>query len=154
MLPQGPPQRGRRGAPRNPIMRVHAPTGGSFYTATSARRSAGAGFRVAADEATGPTSASAPPMAAASLDALVALQGIDDPRDRRRRAVRRGSSTLDALDALKLGVLSGQLDTAALDRLKSASVGLAGASGDPRLDGVLAEIELRAAVELAKLGTR
>ena len=36
-------------------------------------------------------------------------------------------------------------------RLKSVSTELLDASGDPRLDAVLAEIELRLAVEIAKL---
>ena len=39
-------------------------------------------------------------------------------------------------------------------RLKSVSTELLDASGDPRLDAVLAEIELRLAVEIAKLPPR
>ena len=72
--------------------------------------------------------------------------------ERRRKAVKRGRGALDALDALKLGLLSGTLDTGALARLKSVTAGLAEPSGDPALDTVLAEIELRAQVELAKIG--
>jgi hypothetical protein len=86
------------------------------------------------------------------IDALLALQGVDEPGERRRKAVKRGRSALDALDALKLGLLSGTLDTAALARLKTAAAGLAESTGDPGLDTVLAEIELRAEVELAKIG--
>ena len=37
-------------------------------------------------------------------------------------------------------------------RLKSATADLRDASGDDRLDSVLAEIELRLAVEIAKMG--
>ena len=54
--------------------------------------------------------------------------------------------------ALKLGLLSGTLDTAALARLISVAAGLAESTGDPGLDTVLAEIELRVEVELAKIG--
>jgi len=86
------------------------------------------------------------------IDALLALQGVEEPGERRRKAVRRGRSALDALDALKLGMLSGTFDTGALARLKSVTAGLAEPSGDPALDNVLAEIELRAQVELAKIG--
>ena len=42
----------------------------------------------------------------------------------------------------------------ALMRLKSASAELLDASGDQKLDAVLAEIELRVAVEIAKLTPR
>jgi hypothetical protein len=86
------------------------------------------------------------------IDALIALQGVDEPGERRRKAVKRGRAALDALDALKLGLLSGTLDTAAVARLKAAAAGLAEATGDPRLDTVLAEIGLRVEVELAKIG--
>ena len=86
------------------------------------------------------------------IDALIALQGVDEPGERRKKAVRRGRTALDALDALKLGLLSGTLDTAALARLKSVTSGLSEPTGDPALDTVLAEIELRVEVELAKIG--
>jgi hypothetical protein len=86
------------------------------------------------------------------IDALLALQGVEEPGERRKKAVRRGRTALDALDALKLGLLSGTLDTAALARLKSVTGGLAEPTGDAGLDTVLAEIELRVEVELAKIG--
>jgi len=91
---------------------------------------------------------------AGGIDALLALQGVDDPTERRRRSVSRGRHALDALEEVKLGVLSGALDAASLNRLKAAAVGLNEPSGDTTLDGVLAEIELRVEVELAKMGTR
>jgi hypothetical protein len=86
-----------------------------------------------------------------SIDVLVALQGIEDPRERRRRAVGRGRFALDALDALKLGLLEGAWDAGTVGKLKAAACGLTDSSGDPVLDGVLAEIELRLEVELAKI---
>ena len=51
------------------------------------------------------------------IDALLALQGVEEPGERRKKAVRRGRGALDALDALKIGLLSGTLDTGALARL-------------------------------------
>lgn len=86
------------------------------------------------------------------IDTLLALQGVEDPAERRRKAVRHGRNALDALDALKLGLLSGTLDAGAMARLKTIAGGLSEATGDPGLDTVLAEIELRVEVELAKLG--
>ena len=86
------------------------------------------------------------------IDALIALQGIEDPVERRRRAVKHGRRALDALDELKLGLLAGTLDQATMLRLKSVAADLHDGSGDDRLDQVLAEIDLRVAVELAKAG--
>ena len=86
------------------------------------------------------------------IDALIALQGIEDPAERRRRAVKHGRRALDALDELKLGLLVGTLDQATLLRLKAVAADLKDGSGDDRLDQVLAEIDLRVAVELAKAG--
>ncbi|MEX1082880.1 MAG: flagellar assembly protein FliX, partial [Xanthobacteraceae bacterium] len=88
------------------------------------------------------------------IDALIALQGIEDPAERRRRSVKHGRKALDALDELKLSLLGGTLDQAALLRLKSSAVDLKDPSGDPGLDVVLAEIDLRVEVELAKAGIR
>ena len=52
---------------------------------------------------------------------------------------------------MKLGLLSGRLDQATLARLKAAAAGLKDETGDSKLDDVLAEIELRVEVELAKM---
>lgn len=84
----------------------------------------------------------------------MALQELDESAERRRRAVKRGRTALDALESLKLGVLSGTLDGPALERLRQAAADLAGASGEPGLDSVLAEIDLRVQVELAKWSQR
>jgi hypothetical protein len=86
------------------------------------------------------------------IDALIALQGIEDPLERRRRAVKHGRRALDALDELKLALLSGTLETSALLRLKTVAADLKEGAGDEKLDQVLGEIELRVAVELAKAG--
>jgi hypothetical protein len=88
------------------------------------------------------------------LDALLALQMVDDPVAGRRRGVRRGRAILDALDSLKLSLLSGRLPGRDLTRLIAAVEGRERDSEDPRLEAVLDEIELRARVELAKLGSR
>ncbi len=86
------------------------------------------------------------------IDALIALQGIEDPVERRRRAVKHGRRALDALDELKIGLLAGTLDQNTMLRLKSVAADLHDVSGDHGLDQVLAEIDLRVAVELAKAG--
>jgi hypothetical protein len=135
-------------------MRVNGPNGTSVAAApATARRAAGGSFSLASE-----TSAPQAQNAAVALrtvggiDALIALQGIEDPVERRRRAVRQGRRALDALDELKLGLLSGTLEQATLLRLKAIAADLKDGSGDDKLDQVLSEIDLRVAVELAKAG--
>ena len=83
---------------------------------------------------------------------MLALQGIEDPVERRKRSVQRGKGALDVLDDLKIGLLSGNLDASTVSRLRDAAANLKSCSGDPGLDTVLSEIELRVEVELAKAG--
>jgi hypothetical protein len=133
-------------------MRIFGPNATARLAAPGpARRSASGSFSV--DETDAPKSAA--PAASlrtiGGIDALLALQGQDDPAERRRRAIKRGRVALDALDELKVEVLSGTLGPSTLQRLKSATAELRDASGDHGLDSVLAEIELRVAVEIAKM---
>ena len=88
----------------------------------------------------------------ANIDALLAMQGIEDPVERRKRSVQRGRGALDVLDELKIGLLSGNFNASTVSRLRDAAANLKSTSGDPGLDAVLSEIELRVEVELAKAG--
>ena len=87
-----------------------------------------------------------------SVGALLALQAVDDPLQRRRRAVSRAGKILDALDTLKISLLEGETSPTSLDQLMQAVRAERAATDDPGLQGVLNEIETRAAVELAKQG--
>jgi hypothetical protein len=86
-----------------------------------------------------------------SLDALLALQDVGGPLERRRRAVYRAGRLLDLLDGVKLSLLDGELPRGALQDLVQTVAEARHGSDDPGLEGVLDEIETRAAVELAKL---
>ena len=59
---------------------------------------------------------------------------------------------LSWLSVSELGLLAGTLDQGTLLRLKSLATDFKDGSGDEKLDSVLAEIDLRVAVELAKAG--
>lgn len=85
-----------------------------------------------------------------SVEALVALQEAEGPLERRRRQVRRAGRVLDVLDELKLAMLSGESSVAAVQRLARAVSETREGTDDFRLEGVLDEVETRAAVELAK----
>tara|TARA_R110002051_G_scaffold55813_1_gene103631 strand:+ start:3453 stop:3719 length:267 start_codon:yes stop_codon:yes gene_type:complete len=84
----------------------------------------------------------------------MALQGVEDVTERRRRAIRRGNGLLDRLEEVKLALLSGEVGEGALERLARSLREERTLDGDADLDGLLDQIDLRAAVELAKADLR
>jgi len=136
-------------------MRVYGPNGTALTSApATARRSSAGAFTVSEQETPRNAAAATSLRTISSVDALLALQGVEDPRERKKRAVVRGRKALDVLDTLKLSLLDGSVDRSTLARLKVAAEGLTDETGDPGLDTVLGEIDLRVAVELAKAGIR
>ena len=134
-------------------MRIYGPNGTTIGSQTgNARRTSSTGFALPDATSTTEARSAAPPKAAGNIDALLALQGVEDPAERRKRSVQRGKGALDVLDELKLGLLSGNFDASTVNRLRDAAANLKSSSGDPGLDAVLSEIELRVEVELAKAG--
>ncbi len=118
-----------------------------------ASRQAGAGPAFSVDEG---TIASRPAMAfgataAAGIDALLALQAVEDPAFKRKKQVRRATALLDTLEEIKADLLIGRVSEGRLNQLM-ALIGQARERGDPQLDALLDDIELRARVELAKRG--
>ena len=136
-------------------MRIYGPNGTALAKAPpAARRTAGATFTVSEQETPRNSAAASSLRSISTLDVLMALQGVEEPAERKKRAVAKGRNALDVLDKLKLGLLDGSVDGPTLARLKVAAEGLTEGSGDPGLDTVLGEIDLRVAVELAKAGIR
>jgi hypothetical protein len=134
-------------------MRIYGPNGTTLGSpAANARRTSSSGFALPGTFASPETRAAMAPKAAGNIDALLAMQGIEDPVERRKRSVQRGRGALDVLDDLKIGLLSGNFDASTVNRLRDAAASLKSTSGDPGLDAVLSEIELRVEVELAKAG--
>lgn len=130
-------------------MRVQAAIKPSVSSAGSVRRASGSGFSVGNDNS--PASSGAAAAAGLnSIDALIALQGIENATERRRRFARRGAKALDMLDALKLEILEGRMDVVTLSRLEAMLHELTERSGEGPLDETLDAIGLRVAVELAK----
>jgi hypothetical protein len=136
-------------------MKVNGPNGvGSAAAPRGAARPAAGGFSLpdtsgVADAA--PASRMAPTVGVGSIDVLLALQEVGGPLERRRKAVRRAGVILDVLDEVKLALLDGGVPPHALERLMTAVRLERGGADDPRLQGLLDEIETRAAVELAKI---
>lgn len=125
---------------------------GSVAARTTARPgSANPEFLVSEEGAAARAAASSAPVAAAPIGALLALQAVEDPTAGRKRQLRRGRSLLDILDALKADLVTGKVSEGHLNQLMLI-VGQARERGEPGLDALLDDIELRARVELAKRG--
>ncbi|HEX7800638.1 MAG TPA: flagellar assembly protein FliX [Asticcacaulis sp.] len=136
-------------------IRINSPLGAAQAGAGGAvRKGGGEGFSLSgasgASKSAGPAQASAA-VGMLGVDALLAIQSEDDVMTgRRRRQVRRSKDILDALDDLRISVLSGDIDDEALLRLQGLIALHREDVADDRLQGVLNEIETRACVELAK----
>jgi hypothetical protein len=88
-----------------------------------------------------------------ALDTLLAVQqAADDGRGNRRQAGARAAGLLDRLDELRRDILTGAVPRDRLQALANAAAAARPRVEDPRLAEVLDEIDLRAQVELAKLG--
>lgn len=135
-------------------MRITGSTAAGLGTmAQSVRRGPSGPFVLPQEEEATPRAAGAGGAAPlAGIETLLALQGVEDPTERRRRAVSRGRRVLDVLEEIRIALLAGVVDPGALDRLKATVGQIKEETGDPALDALLAEIELRAEVELAKAG--
>jgi hypothetical protein len=135
-------------------LRIDQSTAQIQVAAAAVPRRERAGARFSLDTARQPTRSSAAraTIPLATMDAILALQGEEEnASDKRRRHARRGRDILDALDGLKAALLGGRVGAADIQRIVTTLRGSFGPSGDPGLDSVMAQIELRAEVELAKL---
>ena len=118
----------------------------------SSTKSGGFAKALADGVETPPVSAVSGGAALTPVVALLALQEVSDDPGGRNRGRRHGEELLDHLDDLHLGLLSGRMSLDAMERLAVMVAAKHGQVDDPRLAQILNEIEIRAAVELAKLG--
>ncbi len=86
------------------------------------------------------------------LDGVLAIQEVGDDRHGRRQARAHGENLLLRLEQIRLGLLAGRIPAHQLNELVRDLRRRRAQFTDPRLGEILDEIELRAAVELAKLG--
>ena len=87
----------------------------------------------------------------ANLGGLLGAQEVDEREARRRKEIKRGRLTLDALAGLRDALLLGELPISTIEKLEQIVAQERQLNTDPVLAEILDEIELRAAVELAKL---
>jgi hypothetical protein len=110
---------------------------------------AASGFTVPTQSAAAPRAA-APLSAAPALSTILALQGGDPRAETRARLVARGRRALDTLETLQRALLSGEAGEAAERDLRDLGDARE-PTGEAELDATLMEIDVRRAVELAKL---
>lgn len=118
-----------------------------------AAKTGGEGFSVSMPTQSGQTVATSQASASSavsSVDAILALQGVDDFAGARQRATHRAFSLLDVLDELKIALLEGGIPKAKLEALMSLLQTRRDGVNDAQLEAALDEVEVRAAVELAK----
>ena len=136
-------------------MKVTGPSGTSGATGARSAPSpaAASGFSIATPSVGAPAgvTAAASVNAVSTLEALMALQEVGGPLERRRRAVWRADKILGALEGLKLDLLEGTLNPAVLESLTRAVREQRSMTDDPNLEELLDQVETRAVVELAKL---
>ena len=137
-------------------MKVVGPNGVSTPASTRTTRSA-SGFSLGQAPAVASPSAATASSATggvSDVSALMALQGIEGPLEKRRRAIRRGGGLLDRLEEIKLALLTGDADDTSLDQLARTLREERTDDGDADLNALLDQIDLRASVELAKAEMR
>ena len=131
-------------------MKVTGPNGVASGPASGRKAGAsGGGFAVPAAGAAGRAAPAAPTSGVNGLmgvEALLALQDVGGPLEGRRRSVRRATRLLDVLDDLRIALIDGVMRPDQVRALASAIAEQRAATGDPRLEAVLDEIETRAAV--------
>ncbi len=135
--------------PRIHAERTRKGRGGSSAT--------GEAFRLALGAAAGsPGSMPAPTTAASPVSTVLTLQEVSGDGDApaRQKAVHRGERMLDELEDLRRDLLSGTVPAGRLVRLAGLARAKPEMFADPHLKALIEEIELRAAVELAKLERR
>ena len=134
-------------------MKVNGPgAAGAAGASRGARpQSAAGGFSPITTSATSEASITSYVSGVNSLEALIALQEVGGPLERRRKAMSRAGLILDTLEEMKVDMLDGTISPQSAQKLVRLAREQRSQTDDPRLEGLLDEIETRAAVELAKL---
>jgi hypothetical protein len=86
------------------------------------------------------------------VDGILAIQEVSDATDGRSRGIKHGHDLLDRLDELRHDMLTGMFHHDRLIALRREIKEQRVTVEDPRLMAILDDIDLRASVELAKLG--
>lgn len=89
----------------------------------------------------------------ASIDVMLAAQGVDDPAQRaaRRRMRQRADDVLGELEKIRIALLSGRLTLGHVIDIADVAASHRERIMDPEMTAILDEIDLRAQIEIAKM---
>ncbi len=136
-------------------MKVTGPRSSSSVSSgkkTAGSRTGGDSFSLEQTAQSSAAMATAPMSGVNSVDAILALQSVGDFTEARKQATGRAMNLLDVLDELKLSLLEGGLPKSKLVALMDLLQTRRDDTNDAGLEAALDEVEIRAAVELAKFG--
>lgn len=114
-------------------------------------RTGGASFAEMLGESGGADQVAAP-TATTGVESVLAVQSVGDREGNARKARERAELMLERLEDIRDGLLMGSIPTDRLHDLAGAAREKREELDDQRLIEILDDIELRARVELAKLG--
>ena len=100
---------------------------------------------------TSPAPSTSDVMAMSGINNLVALQEISEEEVRRKKLLQRGNNLLDSLEEIRKRLLIGTLPMQVIQNLTLEIDKQKQIVTDPAIMQIIEDIELRAAVELAKL---
>ena len=126
-------------------------TSGAGRSNAAGQSGSGVGFVPAGGATPARIAGNMPAQAMTGMDAILALQAVEDPLTGRKKAIRRGTSLLDMLDEMKTDLLIGRVSADSLDSMVTMLSDMREKTM-PGLDSLLDDIDLRVRVELAKFG--
>lgn len=117
---------------------------------TSSSGSSFASVLSAAESSSGGVSEASAASASASVSGLLGLQEVSEEEYNRKKLIAQGHNLINSLEALRHSLLMGQVPVEVLKTLESRLKQQRTMTFDPALHDIMDDIELRAAVELAK----
>jgi hypothetical protein len=90
--------------------------------------------------------------ATVGIDSMLAIQGVSSERLNKKQQITQANLVLDSLEELRMALLSDEIPHYLLTNIEKQMNSLKHSVNNPELREVIEDIELRAAVELAKFG--
>ena len=122
------------------VKKNKAPSGGASFSS-----------HIGSLEEEGATSSASALNSLNSVNSLFALQEVSEDFDGNAKSQKKAFEMLDYLEDIRLGLLTGDISVDLLNRLGDLTKNWREKYTDPKLQSIIEEIELRSAVELAKL---
>ena len=113
----------------------------------------GGSFKDMVSSETGEAEKSSANTAITKVDALLAVQSVEDPTEKsaRKRMRQRGENILRELDKIRMAMLTGEVTVGDVISVADVVASHREKITDPHLSSLLDEIDLRAQVEIAKI---